>query len=210
MAGYLGQVQHTYTAEQVAWLRATVPGRPWAAVAVLFNQRFGTDVREKNLWMACKRRGIANVLNSRFKPGDRPWNTGRRGVNGTSPTQFQPGHKPHNHLPVGTMRNNEGRLEIKVAEPHRWRSLAAVRWEEHHNRFVPPGHVVLFADQDARNFAPDNLVCVSRAELAVLNKRKLVYAGAGPCTRVGVEIARVVLAAGRRRAAGPQKISPTA
>ena len=210
MAGYRGQIQHTYTAEQVAWLLETVPGRPWAEVAPLFNQRFGTSVREKNLWMACKRRSIANGLNGRFQNGGRPWNAGLRGVNGTSPTQFQPGHKPHNHLPVSTLRVNEGRLEIKVAEPNRWRSLAAVRWEERHNRFVPPGHVVLFADQDARNFAADNLVFVSRAELAVLNKRKLVYAGAGPCTLVGVEIARVVLAAGRRRAAGPQKISPTA
>ena len=69
MAGYRGQVQHTYTAEQVAWLRETVPGRAWAEVAPLFNTRFGTTVREKNLWMACKRRGIANGLNGRFQHG---------------------------------------------------------------------------------------------------------------------------------------------
>ena len=46
-------------------------------------------------------------------------------------------------------------------------------WEQRHGRPVPDGHLVLFADGDRRNFDPANLLLVSRAELAVMNKRRL-------------------------------------
>ena len=199
MPGYPGQRQHTYTPAQLAWLAGYVPGRAWGEITRAFNARFDLAIDQRALWAACDRRGIRNGRSGQFRAGNSPWNEGKKNVNGVSPTRFQLGHRPHNHVPVGTLRDNDGYLEIKCAEPHRWRSLSAVRWEEFHNRFVPPGHVVVLADQDRRNLAQDNLVLASRAELAVLNKRGLIYPDAGACTRVGVALARVVVAASARR-----------
>ena len=199
MPGVKGLRQHVFTEEQVEWLAGHAPGRPWAEVARLFNDRFGTSLSQASIWSAAKYRNISNGRNGRFAQGNEPWNRGRKGVNGGSATRFKPGNRPHNAVAVGAERDNDGYLEVKVAEPHVWRSKAALTWERHHGRPVPPSHCVLFADGDRRNFASTNLLLVSRAELAVMNKRGLVTAGFGEGTRVGQLIALVVLARRRRQ-----------
>lgn len=203
-----GQYQHQYTAAQLAWLRANVPGRPWREVSDLFNHHFGLAIKWPSVWAVCKRRGISNGRDSRFVPGQEPWNKGVPGSTGWSPTRFQPGSRPHNHVPVGTERDNEGYIEVKVAEPHVWCSKARLEWEAHHGRPVPDKHVVKFLDGDRRNFSPDNLVLIERAHLAVANKCGLVFAGQPELTRVGLTLAKVSVAKnaarrklGKRRAA---------
>lgn len=208
MPGVKGMHQHVYTGEQVEWLTGHAPGRPWAEVARLFNDRFGTSLKTAAIWAACKNRKIRNGRNGRFERGNEPWNSGRTGVNGWTATRFQPGNRPHNAVAVGAERDNDGYLEVKVAEPHVWRGKAALIWEQHHGRPVPPRHCVLFADGNRRNFAITNLLLVSRAELAVMNKRGLITPGLGDGTRVGQMIARIVMA--RRKRQRPQAQSSTA
>ena len=202
------QHQHRYTDEQLDWLRAHAPGRPWLEVSDLFNHHFGLGIKWPSVWAVCKRRGISNGRCGRFVAGQDPWNRAVPNSTGYSPTRFQPGSKPHNHVPVGTERNNDGYIEVKTAEPHVWRSKAQLVWEAHHGRPVPPGHAVLFADQDRANFCPDNLLLVSRAELAVMNKRRLIVPGLAEGARAGQLVARIVMA--RRKRQRPQAQSATA
>lgn len=200
MAGRKGMRVHRYTGPQLDWLRAHAPDRTWKEVADLFNRRFDAALGWRSIQAACKRRAIAGGTgDGRFRPGNPAWNLGLKGVNGDSPVRFQPGHRPHNWLPVGTERNAGGWIEIKVAEPNRWRSKALLVWEQHHGRPVPDSHVVLFADGNRRNFALANLLLTSRAELVVMNKRRLIVPGFADGTRVGQVIARVVLARRRRQ-----------
>lgn len=195
-----GRAMHRYTGPELDWLRAHAPGRTWKDVAILFNRHFGAGLDWRTVQAACKRRAIeGGTGDGRFRPGNPAWNRGMKGVNGDSPVRFQPGNRPHNWLPVGTERNAGGWIEVKVAEPNRWRSKAMLLWEQHHGRPVPDGHVVLFADGDKRNFDPANLLLTSRAELAVMNKRRLILPGFGEGTRVGQLIARVVLAKRQRQ-----------
>jgi hypothetical protein len=102
---------------------------------------------------------------------------------------------------VGAERNNSGIVEVKVAEPHVWRSKHCLVWEAHHGRQVPDGHVVIFADRDRRNFAPNNLLLVSRGELVVMNKKRLLTDHA-EATMVGQTIARVCMARAQRMKGG--------
>lgn len=100
-----------------------------------------------------------------------PWNAGKKGwfAPGSEKTRFQKGHLPVQNVAVGTERiSRDGYLEVKVAMPNLWKPKHRIVWEQIHGE-IPKGYVVIFKDQDKRNLAPDNLMCVSRRQLAILN-----------------------------------------
>lgn len=133
----------------------------------------------------------------RFKPGLRPWNTGRddfRPGGRSVETRFKPGELSGRAAqlvqPIGTLRIVAGdTLQRKVADTpgpnsRRWRSVHELVWIEAHGP-VPAGHVVIFrAGQHTTTEADitlDRLELVSRAELM---RRNSVH-------RHGPEIARL-------------------
>ena len=58
---------------------------------------------------------------------------------------------------------------VKVAEPTIWRMKHIMEWEKH-NGPVPKGKAIIFADGNPQNTDIDNLVMVSRSQLAVMNR----------------------------------------
>lgn len=107
----------------------------------------------------------------RFPKGNVPWNAGKKGweSGGRSVlTRFRRGHKPQTWLPLGSERVNKGTLQRKITDtgypPRDWRSVHSLIWEAAHWP-IPAGHVVIFKDKNPRNFALDNLECLSRADL---------------------------------------------
>lgn len=127
---------------------------------------------------------VESNAGQRFKPGQAPWNKGVKGLRLGSPeTHFKPGEisgaAAQNMLPIGTERvTKDGIIMRKVAEGmgrrRDWRPVHVLVWEEH-NGPLPDGHAVIFADGDRGNFAPDNLLCLSRAELMRRNSRHTRY-----------------------------------
>ena len=113
-----------------------------------------------------------------FKPGQAAFNKGRKGVflggAAAEACQFKNGHTPWNYQPVGSERVNScGYVDLKVADPNKWKSKHAVIWEKH-NGPAPRGQVVIFGDGNKRNFDLNNLILVLRVQLAVLNRKKLI------------------------------------
>jgi len=107
-----------------------------------------------------------------FKPGNVSHNKGKRGINypGAMATQFKPGNKPHTWLPIGTERiSKDGYLQRKITEtgysPRDWVAVHILIWQEHTGKTLPKGHAIIFLDGNKRNFDPDNLACITRAEL---------------------------------------------
>lgn len=97
-----------------------------------------------------------------------------KGIGGWEPTQFKKGNRPANYMPVGSERiNGDDYVDIKVADPNKWTGKHILIWEEH-NGLVPEGHAILFGDGNRRNFDLDNLILVSRQQLAVLNKNRMI------------------------------------
>lgn len=79
-----------------------------------------------------------------------------------------------NHKPVGSERVNVyGYIEIKTAEPNTWLQKNRVVWEKA-NGPIPEKHVILFADGNGQNVGLDNLLLVSKRQLAILNHSRLL------------------------------------
>ena len=141
----------------------------------LLNSKFGTTYTRGQITALYKNRKLNSGLTGRFEPGHVPFNKGRKGVTqGGVETQFKKGNRPHNYLPVGTERvNTDGYVDIKIADPNKWRGKHLLIWEQH-NGPVPNGRAVIFGDGNRRNFDINNLILVSRNQLARLNQQDLI------------------------------------
>lgn len=109
-----------------------------------------------------------NAVAHRFKKGSVPVNKGQK----ISPeiyekikgTMFQKGHVPQNHREVGSERVNvDGYVEIKIAEPNKWRQKHRVVWEQH-NGTIPKGMNIQFKNHNTQDCRIENLYMISKAE----------------------------------------------
>lgn len=193
--------RHYYTAEEVAFLTEHISGRHYFELTDLFNSRFGLHLSIGQVKAACKNRRLQTGITGHFLPGQVPHNKGKKGGGGWEPTQFKRGNRPHNFRPVGSERVNvDDYVEVKIADPKTWRHKHVVEWEKQ-NGPLPKGSAIIFADGDRRNFIPENLICISRKQLAYLNRNRLLV-GDPEITCSALCLARVVqkVAALKRKA----------
>lgn len=79
-------------------------------------------------------------------------------------TMFKKGQSPVNHREVGSERVNvDGYVEIKVAEPNKWRLKHRWVWEQH-NEKIPPGMNIQFKNKNTQDCRIENLYMISQAE----------------------------------------------
>ena len=105
---------------------------------------------------------------TRFQKGHIPENKGKRVSPETyakcQPTMFKKGHTPANHRGVGSERiNKDGYIEIKVAEPKRWRLKHRIIWEQA-NGEIPKGYNVQFKNHNPQDCRIENLYLICRAD----------------------------------------------
>ena len=81
--------------------------------------------------------------------------------------------------PVGSEQLKKGYIRVKTAQPNVWKYKQVHIWETENGMSVPAGSVVVFKDGNNRNFAIDNLLMLSRGELAIMNCCKLEYSEHG-------------------------------
>jgi hypothetical protein len=209
---------HKYTAAEIRFLRNYVAGRSIAEMTEIFNRHFGLRGREKltlvQMRGALDKRKLRNGRDCRFRPGQVPPNKGKKGCcpAGCEKGWFKPGNKPWTCKPVGTERiNGDGYVGVRIRNPSgkrrkNWKAKHRLIWEKTHGK-IPRGRIVIFADGDRRNFAPGNLLLVSRAEHAVMNRRAL-RSSDGDLTRAGKAVADIkLLIAGRKRKLEKEKKS---
>lgn len=172
------------------------------AMADMVNQEFGTAYTKEQMKGYYGRNKLDSGLTGQFVKGQDSWNKGKpKSWVGGEETQFKKGHTPVNFRPVGSERVNvDGYTEVKVADPNKWRLKHNVVWEEH-NGEIPKGHCVLFGDGDKSNIDIDNLLLISRKQLARLNQRGLIQKDI-ELTKTGIIIADVISKIGERRKQG--------
>jgi len=138
---------HRYTPEEIRFLKRNVKGRSVVDLTDLFNRQFGLQLSAGRI------RGIKSLHKLRNGRGPRPTK------------------------PIGSRRTqtngSHNYLVVKTANPGKWEKLHRVIWEKANGK-VPKGHIVIFANGNNRDFALDNLLLVSRRELAVMNRRGLI------------------------------------
>lgn len=184
--------QHMWSKEEIEYLTQITPGKYRKEILKLMNEKFEYQFSLTQIAAAIKRYGLTTGLSGQFGTGAKPWNKGTKGLTSANITSFKKGHTPINYKPVGSERINvEGYIEVKVADPRKWRLKHRVIWEQHHGE-IPKGHAIIFADGDKSNLDIDNLLLVSRKQLLFMNRNNLITENKD-FTKVGVNIANVMI-----------------
>ena len=78
--------------------------------------------------------------------------------------RFRKGNVPANHRPVGSERVNvDGYVEIKMAEPNKWRQKHRVVWEQEYGP-IPKGSNIQFRNGNRQDIRIENLYLISRQD----------------------------------------------
>lgn len=165
-----------FTDEQEAYLMEIIPGRFNKEVAAMFENKFDYPITTNQVSSFKARKKIVSGLRTNFQKGGTPWNKGKAmpAHPNSIKTQFKKGQPPVNHRPIGSERlTREGYIEIKIAEPSKWRLKHRYVYEQAYGK-VPSGHVIIFKNKDRSDTRLENLLLISRGQLAILNKRNLL------------------------------------
>lgn len=167
-------IGHKYTIEQKEFMKEYVPGHSHKEITQAFNLKFKTDLKVSQIAGHIKNHKLNTGRTGYFPKGHVPPNKGKKGVGGWEPTQFKKGQMPYNHMPVGTeLKKCDGYVYVKIADPRKWKQKHKIIWEAA-NGTVPENHRIIFADGDRSNICLENLILVSRRELLVMNRKKLI------------------------------------
>ena len=183
--------QHRWTDEEKEYLASIVKGKTYKELLILMNDKFEYEFSSQQIESALRRYNLKTGNTGQFKKYQEPWNKGLKGYMGANKTSFKKGTIPPNYKPVGTERfAKDGYIEVKVKDPNVWELKHRYIYKKHHGE-IPNGYNVIFADKNISNFDIDNLILVSKAEMLILNKNKLIFEDKD-FTKVGVNIAKLI------------------
>jgi hypothetical protein len=177
-----------YSQEEHDFILQHYLGRDNQELTNMFNAHFGTDVKCSQIKSYKNNRKWDSGLTGHYEKGSIPANKGTKGLTSANRTSFKKGNRPANYRPVGSERlSKDGYLEVKIADPNKWRLKHLVIWEEA-NGPLPKGHCVIFLDSNKQNLALENLRLITRNQLARLNQNHLITDNAD-FTETGIIIA---------------------
>jgi len=179
-----------YTDDIIDFLREIALGKTYKEIVEIFNKKYDLEMTTKKLSSLLGRKKIKTGTAGCFRKGFIPWNKGKKGYMGANKTSFKKGNKPKNWRPVGSERidSNEYTL-IKVAEPNKWVFKHRLIYEQKYGE-ISKGSVIIFADGDKNNLSIDNLLCVTREELKVLNRCRLI-SSVPELTKTGLNVVKL-------------------
>jgi phage protein len=180
-----------YTKEELDYIREIAPGRHYHEIVEMFNKKFERQIDAKKLKETLGNHGISTGLTGRFEKGHVPVNKGKKFPGTGNRTTFRKGNVPANKMNVGEdIITTDGYVKTKIAEPNLWEYKHKLIWAEAHGP-IPEKHSVIFADGDKLNLSIDNLLLVSRAELLMLNRRRLISENS-ELTKIGLNVVKVM------------------
>ena len=180
-----------WSEEEKEYLKKVAPGNPYKEIQRLMIAKFDIDYTAVQIKSAMGRYKLNTGLTGRFQKGSTPFNKGKKGLIGANRTSFKKGQRSHNWVPIGTERiTRDGYIQIKIQDGHyhrNWRGKHILIWEKVNGK-LPQGHVIIFGDGDNRNFNINNLLLITRGQLAIINKRNLIKKDV-ELTKTGILIA---------------------
>lgn len=190
-----------YTDEMKQFILDNYKGRYNQELEDLFNQKFNTNVTSRTIKSYKANNKLNSGLSGKFRKGQTPHNKGKKMpkevYEKVKHTMFANGNVPPNHRPVGSERiSKDGYIEVKVAEPNKWRLKQRVVYEEAKGK-IPEGCTIIFLDGNKRNFDIDNLRCITRSELLYLNCNGLN--NSNEITETGILMARLDRAKNKKK-----------
>lgn len=201
---------HFWTEEELEFLREQYPLHDSNELLVLFNERFKLNITKESLQGVLNRYKIHCGRTGRWEKGQTAYNKGKTWDEYMPPESQVKCRKTcfnkertinnctHNEVPVGTESELKGYIIVKTDKPDGlsarrwWKFKHHLIWEEAYGE-IPKGMNVIFADGNNRNFDLDNLILVSDAELAIMNKCNLYFKDDADATKCGVGIAKLMI-----------------
>ncbi len=174
--------RHHWTPDEIQYLRDHVRGKSIRDLTDEFNAHFGLALSKASIQHKLSIYGMKNGLKNRFRLGNIPHNKGVKGYTNKG------SNKP---APLGTESVKNGYVVIKVAQPNVWKHKDRIVWESIHGP-IPKGGRIIFADGDKRNFAPENLICVTNPVVLMMKNGGLLT-GDAEMTKVGISVAKIQL-----------------
>ena len=184
---------HKWTNEEKEYLKQICFDKSYKEIALLMSNKFNYEFKTTQIQSAIKRYGLTTGRTGYFKKGSDPWNKGTKGLTGPNKTSFKKGRIPQNHKPIGSERieNRDGYIKIKIGEPDKWELKHKFIYEKYYGE-VKEDEVIMFLDGNKTNFNIENLYKVSRHQLLLLNKNKLIYENA-ELTKLGIEVTSLII-----------------
>lgn len=190
-----------YTDEMKQFILDNYKERYNQELADLFNQKFNTNITSRMIKSYKANNKLNSGLTGKFRKGQTPHNKGKKMpkevYEKVKHTMFAKGNVPPNHRPVGSERiSKDGYIEVKVAEPNKWRLKQRVVYEEAKGK-IPEGCTIIFLDGNKQNCNIDNLRCITRSELLYLNCNGLN--NSNEITETGILMARLDRAKNKKK-----------
>ena len=167
-------------------------GKTTIEIMDIVNTEFKTDFKINQIKAFRKNHKLVSGITGQFQKGNVPWTKGKKGLHfpGSEKTWFKKGQIPLSHKEIGTeVIDKNGYHKIKIAEPNKWKFKHIMEWEKHNGK-VPEGCFISFKDGDHRNCGIDNLMCITKAEHAILNHQKM-RSSSPELTETGLVIAKL-------------------
>ena len=183
-----------YEQEHIDFIKAH-QGASAREMAELFTKHFNISVSINQMKGLMYRNRISSGKTGRFEKGHIPNSKGQKmskeQYEKCKSTMFKKGHIPKNHREIGSERiTKDGYIEIKIKEPNLWVLKHRLIYEKYYGE-IPAGYSVIFGDGDKLNCNIDNLILVSRSELLIMNRNKLIK-NDSVLTKVGVNVAKLL------------------
>ena len=183
-----------YEQEHIDFIKAH-QGASAREMAELFTEHFNIHVTKNQMKGVMYRNNISSGKTGRFEKGHIPNSKGQKmskeQYEKCKPTMFKKGHIPKNHREIGSERiTKDGYIERKIKEPNLWVLKHRLIYEEHYGK-IPAGYSVIFGDGDKLNCDINNLILVSRSELLLMNRNKLIKKDSS-LTKTGLNIAKLL------------------
>lgn len=191
---------HQYTPEERHFFEEYVTGHSYREIQTAFIDRFQWEISLSQIKGYIANHKLNTGRTGAFEKGKPSHNKGKKGecATGCEKSWFKKGHVPENYRPVGSERvSKDGYIEIKVADPKKWKMKHRVVWEQH-NGPVPKDSCIIFLDGNKLNVDISNLQMIKRKILARMNQNDLFYSDP-EITKVGVNIAEVANAVGEAK-----------
>lgn len=182
--------------EMVEYMKEIIPGHHESEIRNLFKEKFDITLNRSQIKNFKSRHKISSsTIGGRFYKGQSAHNKGQKMPDHVyekvKPTMFKKGNVPKNHREVGSERISvDGYVEVKVAEPNKWKLKQRILYEQYHNVTLRKDEVVLFLDGNRLNMDKDNLIKLTRAELVRFNQDHY-YCNDKDMTMVAVNIAKI-------------------
>lgn len=169
-----GYYSKQFPKEVVEYILQNYKGTGHKPMADALNKKFGTSYTSRQIAAYYKNHNLNCGLTGRFEKGHVPANKDQKmskeQYEKCKGTMFKKGNIPNNHRPVGSERvTKDGYIEVKIAEPNKWRLKHVVVWESV-NGPLPKGHALLFLDGNKQNTDISNLRLMTRSEMLIMNR----------------------------------------